>query len=329
VTALAPTLEAFFTDRLANQKRASAHTVGAYRDTFRLLLGFAQDRTGKTPSNLDIADLDAVLIAAFLDHLEADRHNSVRTRNARLAAIHSLFRFAALAHPEHAALIARVLAIPTKRFERTDVNFLDRDEIDALLAAPDRARWVGRRDHALLVTAIQTGLRVSELVGLRCADVNVDKGAHVRCTGKGRKQRATPLTGHTVQVLQVWLQERGNQPEQPLFPTSRGRPLSTDAVALLVAKHAAVAARTCPTLANKVVTPHVLRHSAAMNLLRAGVDTTIIALWLGHESVETTQAYVHADLTIKERALARTTPPGTTPGRYKPPDALLAFLESL
>jgi integrase/recombinase XerD len=329
VTAIAPTLQAFFTERLANQKRASTHTVGAYRDTFHLLLGFAQDRTGKTPSRLDFDDVDAILIGAFLDHLEHERHNSVRTRNARLAAIHSMFRFAALAHPEHAALIQRVLAIPTKRFERTDVSFLGRDEIDALLAAPDRTRWVGRRDHALLVTAVQTGLRVSELVGLCCADINLDRGAHVQCAGKGRKQRATPLTAHTVSILRVWLQEHEARPEQPLFPTSRGRPLSTDAVALLVARHAATAARSCPTLTNKTVTPHVLRHSAAMSLLHAGVDATVISMWLGHESVETTQAYVHADLTIKERALARTTPPGTTPGRYRPPDALLAFLEAL
>ncbi len=329
MTAIAPTLQAFFTERLANQKRASAHTVSAYRDTFRLLLGFAQDRTGTTPSRLDFDDVDAFLVGAILDHLEHERHNSVRTRNARLAAIHSMFRFAALAHPEHAALIQRVLAIPTKRFDRTDVSFLDRDEIEALLAAPDRTRWIGRRDHALLVTAVQTGLRVSELVGLCCADINLDRGAHVQCTGKGRKQRATPLTAHTIAVLRVWLQEHRHRPEQPLFPTSRGTPLSTDAVALLVAKHAATAARSCPTLKNKTVTPHVLRHSTAMNLLRAGVDTTVISMWLGHESVETTQAYVHADLTIKERALDRTTPPGTSPGRYRPPDALLAFLEAL
>jgi integrase/recombinase XerD len=329
VTAVAPTLQAFFTDRLANQKRASTHTIGAYRDTFRLFLAFAQHRTGKPPSSLDFDDIDAIMVGAFLDHLEHQRHNTVRTRNARLAAIHSMFRYAALAHPEHAEVIARVLAIPTKRFERTDVSFLDKAEIDALLAAPDRTRWVGRRDHALLILAIQTGLRVSELVSLRCADINLERGAHVQCVGKGRKQRATPLTAHTVKVLHVWLQERGAPPEQSLFPTSRGRPLSTDAVALLVAKHAATAARSCPTLTHKTVTPHVLRHSAAMNLLRAGVDATIIAMWLGHESVETTQAYVHADLTIKERAIARTTPPGTTPGRYRPPDALLAFLEAL
>lgn len=329
MSALAPTLEGFFTERLINQKRASAHTITAYRDTFRLLLGFVQRRTGKAPADLGFDDLDATVIGTFLDHLEAERHNSVRTRNSRLAAIHSMFRYAALHHPEHAALIGRVLAIPTKRADSTDVSFLDHQEIDALLAAPDLTRWIGRRDHALLATAIQTGLRVSELTGLSCADVNLGKGRHVRCSGKGRKERCTPLTAQTASILRVWLQERGHDPEDPLFPTSRGRRLSNDAVALLVARHAATAQQSCPTLKTKTVTPHVLRHSAAMNLLRAGVDVTVIALWLGHESVETTQIYVHADLTIKERALARTAPPNTTPGRYRPRDRLLAFLEAL
>lgn len=329
MSALAPTLEGFFTERLIDQKRASEHTITAYRDTFRLLLGFVQRRTGKAPSDLGFDDVDASLIGAFLDHLEAERHNSVRTRNSRLAAIHSMFRYAALNHPEHAALIGRVLAIPTKRADSTDVSFLDDREIDALLAAPDRTRWFGRRDHALLATAVQTGLRVSELTGLCCPDVNLGKGRHVRCTGKGRKERCTPLTAQTASILRVWLQERGDAPAGPLFPTSKGRRLSTDAVALLVKKHTTTAQQSCPTLKNKTVTPHVLRHSAAMNLLRAGVDATVIALWLGHESIETTQMYIHADLTIKERALARTAPPNTTPGRYRAPDRLLAFLESL
>lgn len=329
MTALAPTLEAFFTSRLVNEKGVSQHTIAAYRDTFRLLLCFAQKRTGKQPSKLEIEDLDATLIAAFLDHLEHERGNSPRTRNARLAAIHSMFRFAALRHPEHAALIARVIAVPTKRFDRAIVTYLTPEEVDALLAAPDRSRWIGRRDHALLTLAIQTGLRVTELTSLRCQDAHLGTGAHVQTIGKGRKQRATPLTRQTVSVLREWLKERDEQPDQPLFPTSRGKALSRDAIALLVSNHAITASRSCPTLTTKKVSPHALRHTAAMNLLHAGVDSTVIALWLGHESIEATQTYLHADMQIKERALARTTPPNSTPGRYRPPDHLLAFLEAL
>ena len=329
MTALAPTLEAFFTQRLINEKGVSQHTIAAYRDTFRLLLSFAQRRTGRQPCKLELEDLDATLISAFLDHLEHERGNSPRTRNARLAAIHSMFRFATLEHPEHAALISRVIAVPTKRFDRAIVTYLTPEEVNALLAAPDRKRWIGRRDYALLTVAIQTGTRVSELTALSCQDVHLGIGPHVQITGKGRKQRATPLTKQTVAVLREWTRERDGQPDQPLFPTSRGKPLSRDAVALLVAKHAETASHRCPTLKNKTISPHTLRHTAAMNLLHAGVDSTVIALWLGHESVEATQIYLHADMKIKERALARTTPPDNPPGRYRPPDRLLAFLEAL
>lgn len=329
MSALAPTLEAFFTSRLVNEKGVSPHTIAAYRDTFRLLLCFAQKRTGKQPSKLEIEDLDAPLISAFLDYLEHERGNSPRTRNARLAAIHSMFRFAALRHPEHAALISRVIAVPTKRFDRAIVTYLTTEEVDALLAAPDRARWIGRRDHALLTLALQTGLRVTELTSLRCQDVHLGTDRHVQAFGKGRRHRATPLTSQTATVLREWLKERDGQPDQPLFPTSRGRKLSRDAIALLVTNHATTASRGCATLTNKQVSPHTLRHTAAMNLLHAGVDSTVIALWLGHESVEATQIYLHADMAIKERALARTTPPDSTPGRYRPPDHLLAFLEAL
>jgi site-specific recombinase XerD len=329
MTALAPTLEAFFTGRLIGEKGVSPHTIAAYRDTFRLLLCFAHERTGKQPSALELEDLDAPLIAGFLDHLEQQRGNSARTRNARLAAIHSMFRYASLRHPEHAALISRVLAVPTKRFDRTIVTYLTRDEIDALLAAPDQDRWIGRRDHALLTLTIQTGLRVSELTGLRCQDMHLATGPHVQVLGKGRKHRATPLTRQTVTVLRQWLTQRGGRPEDALFPTTRGTALSRDAIALLITNHASTASHACPTLANKKVSPHTLRHTTAMNLLHAGVDSTVIALWLGHESVEATQIYLHADMAIKERALARTTPPDTAPGRYRPPDRLLAFLEAL
>jgi integrase/recombinase XerD len=329
MSALAPTLEAFFTDRLINQRDASPHTIAAYRDTFRMLLVFIHKETGKAPSALEVSDLDSSRVTAFLDYLERERNNSPRTLNARLAAIHSLFRFAALRHPEHADVIARVLAIPAKRFERAIVTYLTAEEVDALLAAPDRTLWIGRRDHALLTVAIQTGLRVSELTALRCQEVQLATGPHVRTIGKGRKQRATPLTTETVAVIRAWLQERRGEPEDPVFPTGRGRPLSRDAIALLVTKHTETASRSCTTLNAKSVSPHVLRHTAAMNLLRAGVDSTVIALWLGHESVETTQIYIHADMTIKERALARTAPFNTKPGRYRPTDTLLAFLEGL
>ncbi|MCA1701284.1 MAG: site-specific integrase [Actinobacteria bacterium] len=329
MSALAPTLQAFFSERLIGQRHASPNTIAAYRDTLRLLLGFASRRLGRQPCELDIGDLDAPLIAAFLTHLESERGNGVRTRNARLAAIHSLYRYAQHRHPEHAEDIQRVLAIPPKRSDRALVTFLDRDEIEALLAAPDRSSWTGRRDHALLMLAIQTGLRASELVGLRCGDLQLAAGAHVSCEGKGRKQRITPLTAVTVAVLRVWLAERAGHPDDPLFPTVRGGRLSRDGLERRLAKYLDLAAGHCPSLREKKATLHTLRHTAAMQLLHAGVDTTVIALWLGHERVDTTQIYLHADLALKERALARTKPPDAKPGRYRPPDALLAFLEAL
>jgi integrase/recombinase XerD len=329
VTALAPTLQAFFTDRLARQRQASPHTIAAYRDTWRMLLTFTARQAGRQPCQLDLHDLDAPLIGSFLDHLEHDRGNSARTRNARLAAIHSLFRYAALRHPEHAETIARVLAIPPKRYDKALVTWLTEPELAALLAAPDRSTWAGRRDHALILLAAQTGLRVSELTGLTIGDVHLGTGSHVSCTGKGRKQRITPLTTGTVAVLRTWLAERRGQPGQPLFPTRTGSRLSRDAVEHRLAKHTAAAAARCPPLHAKTITAHTLRHTAAMRLLHAGTDTSVIALWLGHEQAETTQIYLHADLALKERALARTKPPDAKPGRYRPPDKLLAFLETL
>lgn len=329
MTALAPTIQAFFTDRLTSQRQASPRTIASYRDTLRLLLVFAQNHTGIDPSRLDVADLDADLVSAFLNHLEQHRNNSARTRNTRLAAVHSLFRYAALRHPEHAHTIQLVLAIPTKRHPLPDIDYLDRDETDALLAAPDPATWLGRRDHTLLVVTVQTGLRVSELCGLTGADLHLGTGPHITCRGKGRKQRTTPLTSHTVEALTTWKAELIPQPSGPLFPTRTGSPMSIDAVQWLVNKHTKTAARTCPSIAAKSVSPHVLRHTCAMNLLHSGVDTATIALWLGHESTQTTQIYIHADMKLKEQALARTTPPATKPGRYVPPDTLLAFLEGL
>jgi site-specific recombinase XerD len=329
MSTVAPTLQMFFTDRLTRQRQVSPRTIACYRDCLQLLLRFVHERTGRAPSALDWDDLDEPVISAFLDHLQEERHNSVRTRNLRLTAIRALFRYAAFRHPEHAAVIQRVLAIPAKRFEKRTVSFLSADEAAALIATPDRSRWEGRRDRVLLIVGIQTGLRVSELISLNCGDVVLGVGAHVRCEGKGRKQRAVPLTSTTQAVLKVWLAERAGGPADPLFPTRTGRRLSRDAVEQRVATHAAAAARRCPSLRGKHLHPHVLRHSCAVSLLQAGVDTSVIALWLGHADVRSTNPYLHADLTIKERALALTAPVSVQPGRYKPPDAILAFLEGL
>jgi site-specific recombinase XerD len=326
---VAPTLQLFFTERLAKQRQASSATVTSYRNTFRLLLRFVQDRTGTAPSALDWDDMDSEVISAFLDHLESDRRNSTRSRNTRLAAVRSLFRYAALRHPEHAQLIQQVLAILQKRFDKATVSFLEPNEVGALLAAPDLGRWEGRRDRALIALAVQTGLRLSELTGITCCDLELGAGAHVRCTGKGRKQRCVPLTVSTVAVLRVWLKERGGLRDDPLFPTRAGRRLSDDAVEARIAIHTATATHRCPSIASKKVTPHVLRHTCAMTLLRAQVDIAVIALWLGHADIRSTNQYLHADLSIKERALARTTPASSKPGRYQPPDSLLAFLEGL
>ena len=329
MTALAPALQAFFTERLITQRSSSPETIAAYRDAFRLLVRFAHQQTGKQPFELEIDDLDAPLIGAFLKHLERDRGNSPRTRNARLGAIHSFYRFAALEHPEHAHTIARVMAIPTKRYERNTLSYLNRDEIRALLAAPDKSTWLGRRDHALLALMIQTGVRVSELTGLRIRDVHLGTGPHIRVLGKGRKRRATTLTAETVKVLRAWLKERQGQPDEPLFPTRPGRPLSRYTVGVIVAKHSNTAAASCVSLTAKRVTPHTLRHTNAMLLRAKGVDIATIALWLGHEKTQTTHIYEHADPALKEQAIARTAPLGAKPGRYQPPDTLLAFLEAL
>ncbi len=330
MSTLAPLLQGFFTDRLIRQRQASPHTIIGYRDTWRLLVTFAAARAGTTPSQLSLADLDGTTIGAFLDHLATVRHNTASTRNGRLAAIHSLFRYAAPRAPEDAALIQRVLAIPHRRTDRPLVAYLTTPEIDALLTAPDRSTWAGRRDHALLLAGIQTGLRAAELIRLHRADVELGAGPHLRVHGKGRKERVVPLTTQSVRELRTWLKERGGTADEPVFPSRRGTTLSHDALGQLVAKHAAHAQQSCPSLHAKHVTPHVLRHTCAMTLLESGVDVTVIALWLGHEQVETTyRVYLHADLSLKQRALARTAPAGTTTGRYRAPDALLAFLESL
>lgn len=330
---LAQQLEAFFTERLREQKRASENTVASYRDTFRLLLQFVQEHLGKAPATLELENLDARLVGEFLNHLEKVRGNSVASRNVRLAAIHSFFRFLALREPAHSGLIQGVLAIPTKRTDRRPIEYLSPDEVDALLAAPDTQTWLGRRDRMLLHLATETGLRVSELTGLRRQDVHLGRGPHVRCLGKGRKERCTPLRrqGLVVQELKNWLKEIPESPESPLFPSVRGGPLSRDAVSYLLNKHSQAASARCPSLKGKRVTPHGLRHTRAVTLHESGVDQATIALWLGHESPETTRVYLHASLRTKERALERTQP-ATRNGRgfrYKPADRLLAFLEGI
>lgn len=322
-------LQRFFTERLCTQMEASAHTIAGYRDTFRLLLRFASEQRNKLPTKLGIEDLDVDLISDFLLHVEIARGNGARSRNTRLAAIRSFFRYVAMNEPGWLLHCQRILAMPGKRYIKQAVSFLDENEIAALLAAPNRSTWAGRRDHVLLLVALQTGLRASELIGLRCKDVVTGTGAHIRCIGKGRKERCTPLRRDTAKMIETWFKELRGDPDQPLFPSIRGDKMSRDALEHLVRKHSLAAARSCPSLASKRVSPHTLRHSTAMELLQHGVDQSVIALWLGHESIETTQIYLHADMRLKEKALSCVAAPATSPGRYRPDDQLLAFLESL
>lgn len=322
-------LQCFFTDRLQSQLGASPHTIASYRDTFRLLLRFASGRRAREPSHMFIEDLDVKLIGAFLDHLERNRACSPKTRNTRLAALRSFFRFVAYAEPRCSLQCQQVLSIPNKRHERSPVEFLSEEESAALIATPSPSTWIGRRDRTLLLVVIQTGLRNTEIRSLRHRDVDLGVGAHVRCFGKGRKTRCTPLKRDVVAVLGAWLTENSAGPDTPVFPSSRGGFMSADALQRLVTRHIAKASASCSSLAGRRITPHSLRHTAAMALLRRGVDLTVIALWLGHESIETTQIYLHADMELKERALAHADPLGTEPALYQPSDSLLAFLDSL
>ncbi len=322
-------VQAFFTERLVSQRQASVHTIASYRDTFCLLFQFAQGRLKKAPTALTLDDLDASFIGAFLDHLERDRGNSSRSRNVRLAAIHSFFRYVALQEPGQSALIQRVLAMPTKRYERRPIEALTQPEVEAVLAAPNLCTWAGRRDQALILLAVQTGLRVSELVALRRKDIVLDSVAHVRCMGKGRKERCTPLRKDSIAIMRAWLRECPDPPSSLVFPNRSREQLSRDGMAYILAKHVRAASSRCPSLLRKRVTPHVLRHTAAMDLLHHGVDRFVIALWLGHESVQTTQIYVNADLELKQKALAKSTPLNTRPARYRPSDRLLEFLKGL
>jgi len=329
MTDLAPLVQSFFVERLARERQASPNTVASYRDTFRILLSYAERRLGRPPTKLQLQDLNAVLVSGFLDHLEAERGNHARTRNVRFAALRSFLRFVAVREPSELAMIQRVLAIPLKRVSRMLVPYLDRAEIEALLAAPDRSTWLGRRDHLIILFAVQTGLRVSELISVRVGDLVLGSTSHVRCCGKGRKERSTPLTKQVTRFLRAWLVENSRRPDDLVFTTSTDSRLSRDAIEHLVDRHRRTAERECASLKRKRVTPHVLRHTTAVQLLQAGIDRAVIALWLGHESVETTQIYLDADLKTKEIALARTAPHGTHGRRFKPKDRLLAFLEGL
>jgi len=324
-----PLCQSFFSKRLIMQRNASPHTISAYAQTFRLLTAYAQKRLGTPPSQLSLAQLDAPFLATFLDDLESNRSNGARSRNARLASLRAFYHYAALEAPQHAGLIQRVLAIPYKRLTRRLVSYLTRPEVEAILGSVDKSTWLGRRNHALLLLAVQTGLRLSEITGLRQKDLMLGHGAYVRCEGKGRKERCTPLAKPTVTVLKAWINEHGHDESCFLFPSSGGGRLSADAVQHALATHVTAAQRKCPSLAKKRVTPHVLRHTAAMELLQAGVDRSLIAIWLGHESLDTTQIYLDADLQLKKTVLDKITPIQNRPGRYRPDDKLLSYLKGL
>lgn len=329
MNALAAELQTYFSVFARTQRDLSAHTISAYRDTWRMLITFLAAKTGTRAEHISFDHVSADNVAAFLDYLEHERGNSVSTRNARLCAIRAVLTHAMLDHLEHAATITRVLAIPPKRHPKPMLEFLTREESDALIAAPDRARWIGRRDHTLLVLAIQTGLRISELCSLTCADIHLGTAANVTCTGKGRRTRATPLTSTTAAVMIAYLAERATRPGDALFCGPHGRQLSPDALEHRLATHVAAATAVCPSLADKHVTMHTLRHTTAMNLLAEGVDISVIALWLGHQRTQSTDAYLHADMAIKQAAIDRARPANTQPGTYQPEPDILAWLAAL
>lgn len=322
-------LQDFFCERLTRQRDASAHTVASYRDTFHLLLVFAEQRLGRPPTELSLRDLDPPLVLAFLDHLEKGRSNRVRTRNARLAAIRSFCHYAALRAPSALGVLRQVLAIPFKRFDRPEVGHLSREEVEALIAAPDATTWSGHRDRVLLQVMYNTGARVSEVVGMNIADANLIGVASARFRGKGRKERVVPLWKETRRRLREWLQRLPPDPLGPLFPNNVGQRLTRSGVQVRLNRAAKGATTACPSLRHRRITPHLIRHSTAMHLLQAGVDIAVIALWLGHESPSTTHVYLHADLALKERVLGKLRPPHQRGVRYRPGDRLLAFLRGL
>lgn len=330
MTSLAPLLQEYFTAYLLGQRAASSATVHTYRDTWRLFLTFLSSQTNKPAHALDQADIDQRAVIAFLDHLEADRHNSIGTRNLRLASIKSVMAFAAPKTPEALGTIARIQAIPVKKQPRPEVAYLTENGVQTLLDAIDTITWTGRRDKAMFTLAAQTGLRISELINLQTTSLQLgDTAPYVECTGKGRKQRTTPLTHATAIGLTTYLAERRTKPGTALFPNPKGTPLSADAITSRLRKHAEHAAAQCPELASKHITVHTLRHTAAMRFLAAGIDASVSALWLGHEQTATTSIYLHADMHIKRQALERTRQPDSLHGEYHPADPLLAWLESL
>jgi len=322
-------LQQFFLERLIQQRNASTQTVAAYRDGFRLLLQFAQRHLGKPPERLALSDLDAPLVLAFLNHLEKERHNTIRSRNARLAAIRSFLHFAALQEPTALPVIQRVIAIPMKRFDKPMLGFLSRTEMQAILDAPDCTTWCGQRDRVMFATLYNTGGRVSEITGLKVSDVVLERSATVRMHGKGRKERRVPLWRTTTSEIRKWLTCIDSMPDQPLFPGRSGTRMTRPAVMARLQLAVQSAAAVCPELAKRQISPHTIRHSTAMHMLQSGVDITVIALWLGHESPSTTHIYVEADLAMKERALNAVQSPRLKQKRYQATDRVLQFLQTL
>lgn len=326
---LGPHLQAFFTEHLCRHKHASQQTVASLRDSFRLLLEFLHTRTGIEPPSLRVTDLDLPAVLAFLDHLEAQRGNKVRSRNLRLAAIRSFFRFLALRDPDRLGQVTQIMAVPVKRQEKRLVSALAREEIEAILSTPDQSTWTGRRDYVLLLTMYNTGARVSEMIGLQREQVRFGASTYVQLHGKGRKERTVPLWPHTARALESWFHDLAGKCGTVAFPNARGHQMARDGVEYLLRETVKKAARNCPALFGKRVSPHMLRHTTAMHLLQSGVDITVIALWLGHESIETTHCYVEADLAKKQRALDKITPIQGSLARFRPNDKLLAFLAAL
>jgi site-specific recombinase XerD len=322
-------LQEYFVQRLIAQRDASPATVASYRDTFRLFLRYTQERARKQPTDLALADIDGPLVLGFLHYLEQNRGNGPRTRNVRLAAIRSFLQFAATKSPTSLPSIQRVLAIPMKRFNRKLVGFLTREEMSTIINAPDRSTWSGRRDHAMLATFYNTGARVSEIANARVADAVTNRSRCLRVHGKGRKERVVPLWPSTCRTLSSWIRERNSTPEAPLFPSRGGGRLSRSGIEDRLARAVGAAANVCPSLRGRHVSPHTLRHTTAMHLLQSGVDITVIALWLGHESPETTHMYIEADIAMKKRALDKLADPRSRAKKLAVSDALLAFLDGL